>query len=87
MDLGKIKSNAQGLDSEQLLEFLIQEVKEEKFDTCLDALVAYVEENDISYETIVKQVSAPLKAILYKEAVDKQLLKVPVKSMTLESFF
>lgn len=87
MDLSKIKSNAQCLDCEQLLEFLIQEVKDGKYDTCLDALVAYVEDNDISYTTITKQISPPLRAILYKEGVDKQLIRNPVKTMSLEAFF
>lgn len=87
MLLSEIKHHAQDIDADQLHLYLIEQVKSGKHDTCLDAFVEYVEENDVNLEKINKYISQPLKAILYKEAVERNLIKNSQKSLSLEDFF
>lgn len=87
MNLNEIKQNAQEIDADQLHRFLIKEVQDGKYDTCLEALTSYVEENDVNLDTIQKHISPALKAIIYKEASDRQLIKDPLRSLSLEQFF
>lgn len=83
----EIQKNKEMLDSEELHMFLIQQVESGEYETCLEALAEYVEKNDIDDELIKKMISPYLKGILYKEAIDRSLIRQRSKSLDIDTFF
>ena len=89
-NLSEIQKNAEILDSEALHLYLLNKVDSGEYDTCLEALTAYVEENDIDLDTpsvMKKYISPALYGILYKEAMSKSMLKDESLSISLDDFF
>lgn len=89
-NLSEIQKNAEILDSEALHLYLIQKIESGEYDTCLEALTAYVEENDIDIESqavMKKYISPSLMGILYKEAQDKSLLVDQGLPVSVDEFF
>lgn len=77
------------IDKDMLFNKLYQEVKiKKKFDSYMDALSFFIQENDLSEEEIKNLVSPSLKQLILKEASDKSLLKKRYKvTNTVENFF
>lgn len=90
LNLTDIQKNIEFIDSEALHLFLIEKVESGEYETCLEALAAYVEETDLDLDTpalIKKFISPSLKEILYKEAMEKSLLKERMNSISVDDFF
>lgn len=77
ISISDIQEFAISSDAEQLHQEIITKVNIGEFDTCLDALMDYVETHDIDLDNIGQYISPTLKAILYKESCDKGLIKDP----------
>ena len=61
-----------------------------EYDTCLEALAAYIDEHDIDLESptvLKKYISPSLRGILYKEATQKAMLKEQALSISVDDFF
>lgn len=89
-NLSEIQKHAEVLDSEALHMMILNQVRDGKYETCMEALAAYVEENDIELNTpsaVKKLISPSLHGILYKEAVEKSMLTDKKFAMSLDDFF
>ena len=88
--LAEIQKNAELLDSEALHLYLIEKVKSGEFASCYEALAADVEENDIDLDDkniVKKYISPSLQGIIYKEAVERSMLKDKQTSLSISDFF
>lgn len=88
--LADIQKNAEILDSEALHLYLLQKVESGEYDTFLEALSDYAEESDIDLDNpamIKKYISPALYGILYKEAMEKSMLKDAALQVSVDDFF
>lgn len=89
-NLTDIQKNAEILDSEALHLYLLSKVESGEFDSFMEALSAYVEETDIDLDNpsiMKKYISPALYGILYKEAMEKSMLKDTAHQMSVDDFF
>ena len=88
-DLNNIQKQAEALDQDAIFDMLYQQVEHDKaFETYMDALASYVEENDLDEGEIRSIVGPSLKSILLKEASDVNLVHRDIKvTRTIEDFF
>lgn len=88
--LTEIQKNAELLDSEALHLYLLSKVESGEFASCYEALAAYVEENDIDLDdknVVKKYISPSLQGIIYKEAIERSMLKDKPTAMSISDFF
>lgn len=85
----EIKKNRVIYDNEYVQTLLYNKVKSGEFETYFDALFDFVKENDIDMDESVinNYISPSLRGILYREALDKMLLKDKPVKVSIESFF
>lgn len=74
INMAQICANADTFDAEQLHHFIMDKVDSGEYDTCLEALSNYIESNDIDLTTVKPIISPALRYIIYKEALEKNLL-------------
>lgn len=89
-NLNDIQKNVELVDSEALHMYLISKVESGEFDSCFSAFAAYAEENDIDLDNadaLKKIISPSLYGILYKEALEKSMLKEKNTSQSINDFF
>lgn len=89
-NLSEIQKNSDIVDAEELHLYLLEQIKNGKYDTFLDALVDYVEEYDLNLDDqkqIKKYITPTLMGILYREAQQKSLLKDSCVRISVEDFF
>lgn len=82
-----IQANAITFDAEQLHNYIISKVNNGEYETCLEALSDYAEQNDLDMSNINKLISPVLRCILYKEASEKNLLSDNQNSFNLDTLF
>ena len=88
-NLNDIQRNQEIVDSEALHLYLIKKVESGEFDTCFSAFAAYAEENDIDLdnsEALKKIISPSLYGILYREALEKSMLKEKIQTNQIDNF-
>lgn len=72
----KFKLSAQNLeaDMEELHRYIVEQVQSGAYETHLEAIAAYMEQNDIDMQQIAQLISPAMKGIIYNEAVNKNMV-------------
>lgn len=87
LNLSEIQKNSEMVDRDELHNIIYQKVNSGEYDTYLEALSAYIEENDVDEKSIKHMVSPTLVGILYQEAMEKNMLVDSSSHKSIEEFF